>query len=89
MFAISHIGFISAPVNSILHSAFSKMVMRLNNTVINDCERHYGYRAVIESVLGLDNDVKATVLATEGFKPDQETEKGRKYSILHITSLLA
>lgn len=60
----------AAPVNLPLHSLFSNVELRINNTICSDQNNFYGYRAYLESLLSYGKDVQNTQLRGPGFEKD-------------------
>ena len=51
-----------APVNNFLHSMFAQVTVQLNNTVVDNTNSSYPYRAYIENLLNYGNQAKLTHL---------------------------
>ena len=59
-----------APINLILHSIFSDLEVKLNETVISTCGGLYPYRCYIETLLSFGSDAKSSQLQASGYAAD-------------------
>ena len=51
-----------APVNNLLHSLFEQVTVELNNTLVENSNSCYAYRAYMETLLNANKEYKETVL---------------------------
>ena len=59
-----------APVNLFLHSLFSQVDIKLNETLISDTSNTYPYRAYLETLLSYDNNAKLSQLRSSLYYKD-------------------
>ena len=59
-----------APVNNMMHSAFSDFKMYLSNVLITPNSMNYGYKKYFENVLSYNSDSKLSVLQGQGYYED-------------------
>jgi len=58
------------PINLLLHSMFSQIVISLNGTLISSSTNTYAYRSIIETLLSFGEDAKKSQLTSEMFYKD-------------------
>ena len=59
------------PVNNFLHSMFQDIVVTFNNTIVEQCQAMYPYRAYLEDLLNYDSESKNTFLQQQCFVKDE------------------
>lgn len=58
------------PINNILHSLFSQVDVRINNSLVSSTDNLYPYRAYLENLLSYGNEAKAEQLWYDGWVQD-------------------
>ena len=61
------------PVNNFLHSLFENINVRYNNTLVEQSNNMYPYRAYLEDLLNYDSESKATFLTQQCFFKDDHS----------------
>ena len=59
------------PVNLLMHSLFSEVDVRLNDTVVSSTNNTYAYRAYLETLLSYGSDAKKSQLTAELYYKDE------------------
>ena len=63
------------PVNYLMNSLFSDVVLSLNDTVVEGGDRLYAYKSTIESIFNFSEDTKRIQLESAGYSDDDKTRK--------------
>ena len=61
---------VATPANYFLHSLFDQVDVYLNNTLVSQSTKNYGYRAMLEALLHYGVDAKESMLTAAMFHKD-------------------
>lgn len=64
-----------APVNNLLHSMFAKVDMTIQDKTVTSSSQHYGYKSMLEKLIGYGRTAKETFAQTAGWERDQNPAK--------------